>query len=301
MLMALAIAFASPWTALAATSSKKKRRKHKHKTQTHLVQQSSGILEYPSDQHYVLLPNPDQTRLAYMAPATDPSSTWAGTVGAHIMSEKVISYMEQKYTAAESYALGGSVRNYVYFYGFDVTSQDVRGAIFYGIDQRQELELRAAMTSSLRGYMLGKGLMEYLKTVPMAAPYVSSIQKVERASQIRVEIKSSKPSNEEQNPWRISTGPDIPSRTFFAKAENGLWNFEVRDSFKLNEIRVLSGRNYYRSNYSLLYLNASNTLTPGYQYHIAKYWWAKWSSDFPLNGTDRSNRIFHTVGFRHLF
>lgn len=260
----------------------------------------TGQVERATDTRYQAEKAP--TKRLYVAPAADASSNWAGTVNAHVMSQRVINYMEEKYTASESYLLEGNIRNFVYFYGFDTTSQDLRGTVFYGIDARKELELRGNMTRSLRGYMLGKGMLEYLSTIELTAPYVATVHKVEKASRVSVEIQSKNvDGTNTDKPWRISSGPDLGSRTFFAKANNGTWNFELRDSFAFNEFRVHSGYTYYRSYLWLKYLNVSQTLTPGYQYEFSKLWWLKGSTDVPIAGDDKASRIFYSLSVRHLF
>jgi hypothetical protein len=261
----------------------------------------SGILSYSSDERYQGS-SANLISAAYLAAPTDDADTWAGEVSSYIMSERVIDYMEAKFTAAESYFKADEVRNFVYFYGFDVTSQDVRGSSFYGIDQRQELVMRNNMTSALRGYMLGKGLMEYLKTIKVARPYVSTVERVEKASQISVEIKSSNPNEDESvTNWKIKSGPDLGSRTIFAKANKGDWGFELRNSFMLDNFSTSAGHTYYRSYFSLRYLNQSGVVTTGYQYKLAKNLWTRWSTDIPVAGVNKMNRMFQTVSLRHLF
>lgn len=262
----------------------------------------SGVLTYASDKRF--RGTPDTTiSAAHLAEPTDDAETWAGEVGSYVMGERVITYMENKYTAAESFIVGDQVRNFVYFYGFDITSQDLRGSAFYGIDQRQELEMRRNMTNSFKGYMLGKGFIDYLKTIKAARPYVSTVERVERASQLSVEIKSAAPdtNGEVLSPWKIKTGPDLGSRTIFVKADKGPWNFELRNSFGFNELTASAGHVYYRSFYSMKYFNSSKVVTSGYQYHLTRNWWAKASTDLPLTGNNIGARAFHTVGVRHLF
>ncbi len=261
----------------------------------------SGIVTYATDERYESEKTSAFTSM-YLAEPTEDATSFAGEVGAYIMSERVINFMEAKYNASESYIQGYQVRNFVYFYGFDVTSQDVRGSAFYGIDQRQELVMRENMTSSFKGYMLGKGLMEYLKTLKATRGYVATAERVQQASQLSVEFKSTNSETGEEVPaWKIKSGPDLGSRTIFAKAEKGDWNFEVRNSFGFNDFTAHAGHQFYRSGYSVKYFNNSKVFTPGYQYQIAKMWWARWSADLPATGEDKYERVFQSVGLRHLF
>lgn len=299
--MALGLAIAIPALAPFSLHATKSSKKQKTVLMPKKITKASGTVTY-SGERFSIQNSKAPVKLAFIAPSTDPSSNWAGIFSAHVLSERVIDFMENRYTAAESYAAGGNVRNFVYFYGFDVTSQDARGALLLGIDPRQELELRNGMARSLRGYMLGKGLMEYLKTLDFAEPYVSTVQRVEKASQISVEIspktESGAPSGK---PWKVTSGPDLGSRTLFAKISNDTWHFEARDSFRLNDLRLVGSHSYRKNQYSLRFFGNSKTMSPSYQYEFAKLWWARYSSDLPLTGDDRSSRIFHTVGVRHLF
>lgn len=298
--MLTALAVGSP---LHAKAKKKAKRPPPVST---ITERPTGVLTNANDQSYVsgLSSENEVSRSLMLTTPTELAPSWAGNLGAHVMSQRVINYLEYKYTAAESFKLGGQVRNFVYFYGFDISSQDVRGSAFYSIDPQQELDLRIAMAKSLRAYMLGKGLMEYLKTTTVARPYVSTVEKVEQASQINVSIGAQKQSAvSNSKPWIIKTGPDLGSRTLFARANKGSWDFEVRNSFWLDRLTASAGYGYYRSYYTLKYSDYSrhHIVTTDYEYRFAKLWWANFSSDFPTGGKDQSRRIFNTIGVKHLF
>ncbi|HVJ65429.1 MAG TPA: hypothetical protein VM901_09250 [Bdellovibrionota bacterium] len=284
-------------------AGKVKKKKLDVRLPTSITKRPTGVLSYASDVYYAES-TVNVLQAMYLAKPTDDSIIWAEEVGSYVMSEKVINFMEEKYTAAESHVINGQIRNFVYLYGFDATSQDLRGSAMYGIDPRQELELRKNMTSSFRGYMLGKGLMEYAKTTRILRPWADTAEHIEKASQLNVEIQATEsktPGDPVSPPWKIKTGPDLGSRTLFAKAEKGPWSFEIRDSIGFSELTATGSRTYYRSKYSVKYFNESGVVTPSYQYEIAKMWWAKWSADVPVTGTSKSDRMFQTVGLRHLF
>lgn len=293
---------------------------------TQVVQNPTGILTHQSDARYSsssIAPEDVTAQATVLALPVEPSQNWASTISSHVMSQKVIDHLESKYTAAESHMLSSQILNFVYLYGFEATSQDVRGRDLYGIDPRQELAVRGAMTSSLKGYMLGKGLSEYLKTLEVTRPYVSAMERVQKASQFSMEIKAKehkeavnpgegyvasetsvpkkiKPRGE-QRTWKIKSGPDFSNQTVFASATDGAWGAELRMSLGLSDFTSTVTRGYYRSTYSVRYLSSSDVLTATYQYRFSTFWWGKMSSDFPTTGENQFARLFHSVGVRHLF
>jgi hypothetical protein len=217
--------------------------------------------------------------------------TFMSDVDESLMSDELMSHIEEQYSEElQEFSLRNG------FYQQDRSSRSDANVI---LSEAEEIQVRQSMASSMKKYMLLRGVPKFLgtrdATKNLGQAYSKTVAMARGATRVTL-------GGKERNSWKFSTGVNPFTGKGWAKYGNASWNVETSDYIDQDDaLALVVSKKWSRYTAHSSYMIEQEKLSSGFDYQIRKDLSSGLSASVPLAVEDTLDRSVTNVKLRYSF